>query len=75
MRTRKMRGFVGTNDYAAGQVAAEEVRSAIPDGGKVIISVGSVDMLNGRDRRQGLIDDLLDRPLRHDHQFDPITGR
>jgi ribose transport system substrate-binding protein len=64
------RGFVGTNDYAAGQQAGEQVRTAIPDGGGVIISVGSVEMANGRDRRQGLIDDLLDRPYRHDRNYD-----
>ncbi len=60
------RGFVGTNDYAAGQQAGEQVKAAIPDGGGVIISVGSIEMVNGRDRRQGLIDDLLDRPFRND---------
>jgi ribose transport system substrate-binding protein len=70
----KRRGFVGTNNYAAGQVAAEEVRSAIPDGGKVIISVGSVDMSNGRDRRQGLIDDLMDRPFKSEHAYDAIDA-
>lgn len=57
----KRRGFVGTDDYAAGQLTAEEVRGAIPDGGAVIVSVGSIEMVNGRDRRQGLIDGLLDR--------------
>lgn len=68
------RGYVGTDDYAAGQIAADEVRSAIPDGGKVIICVGSVDMSNGRDRRQGIIDNLLDRPFKHGNRADPLVG-
>jgi ribose transport system substrate-binding protein len=40
----------------------------------VIISVGSIDMLNGRERRQGLIDSLLDRPFKRDHPTDPIDA-
>lgn len=68
------RGFIGTDDYSAGQVAADEVRLAIPDGGKVIISVGSIDMSNGGDRRQGLIDNLLDRPFKHDRPHDPLNA-
>lgn len=57
----KRYGFVGTDNYQAGQVCADEVRSALPDGGEIIVSVGSIAMNNGRDRRQGLIDNLLDR--------------
>jgi ribose transport system substrate-binding protein len=70
----KRRGFIGTDDYAAGQIAAEQVRVAISDGGKVIISVGSIEMSNGRDRRQGTIDDLLDRPFKHEHTFDAVDA-
>ena len=57
----KRRVFVGIDNYAAGAMAAEEVRAAIPDGGAVLLSVGSIEMANGADRRQGLVDDLLDR--------------
>jgi ribose transport system substrate-binding protein len=64
------KGFVGTNNYAAGQTAAEQVRAAIPDGGKILISVGSVGMINGRDRRQGVIDDLMDRPFKLHRTYD-----
>jgi ribose transport system substrate-binding protein len=70
----RRRGFIGTDDYAAGQIAADEIRSAIPDGGKVIISVGSVEMSNGGDRRQGIIDNLLDRPFKHSDQHDPLNA-
>ena len=70
----KRKGFIGTNDYAAGQVAGEQVREAIPDGGNVIISVGSIEMTNGRDRRQGVIDDLLDRPTKSERAFDLVDA-
>ena len=71
----KRRGFVGTDDYLAGQIAAEEIRAAVPDGGKVIVSVGSTQMSNGRLRRQGVIDDLLDRPLRRDAMNDAVDAK
>jgi ribose transport system substrate-binding protein len=66
----KRKGYVGTDDYAAGETAGDEVRAAVPEGGQVIISVGSVEMSNGRDRRQGLIDNLLDHPARGFHRLD-----
>src|SRR5581483_764087 len=43
----KRRGFIGTDNYQAGQVCGDEVRGALPDGGEVLISVGSVAMNNG----------------------------
>jgi ribose transport system substrate-binding protein len=57
------RAFIGTDNYVAGRQCGELVREAIPDGGEVIICVGSVDKDNGKLRRQGLIDNLLDRPM------------
>ena len=71
----KRRLFVGTDDYAAGGFAAEEVREVLPEGGSVIISVGSLDTVNGRDRRQGLIDTLLDRPFKRERTPDAIDAQ
>lgn len=68
------RAFIGTNDYFAGQFAAEQARLAIPDGGKVMILVGSVDRSNGRNRRQGVIDDLLERPFNRDNIADSLDA-
>jgi len=70
----KRRGFIGTDDYAAGQVAAEQVREAFPQGAKVIITVGSVAMQNGQDRRQGVIDDLLDRTFKRGRPVESMSG-
>jgi ribose transport system substrate-binding protein len=70
----KRRLFVGTDDYAAGGWAAEEVKDALPDGGSIIISVGSLETVNGRDRRQGLIDTLLGRSFDRTRAPDPVDA-
>jgi ribose transport system substrate-binding protein len=71
----KRRLFVGTDDYSAGGWAADVVRDVLPDGGSIIISVGSLDTVNGRDRRQGLIDTLLGRPFDRNRQSDPVEAQ
>ena len=71
----KRHGFVGTDDYAAGRIAASEVRAAMPDGAKILITVGSLDLSNGSDRRRGLIDDLLERPFNRDSAPEPIDAK
>jgi ribose transport system substrate-binding protein len=53
--------YVGTDNYGAGRQIGDLVRDALPDGGEVLISVGSMDTENARLRRQGVIDELLDR--------------
>src|SRR5262249_31765800 len=70
----KRRLFVGTDDYSAGGWAAEEVRDVLPDGGAVIISVGSLTTVNGRDRRQGVIDTLIGRPFDRTRAPDPVNA-
>ena len=55
--------FIGMNNYAAGRTAGELVKEAIPDGGQVMIFVGRLEQLNALQRRQGLIDELLGRPV------------
>ncbi len=64
--------FVGTDNYAAGRRCGELVKQAIPDGGRVLVSIGSIDKVNGRQRRQGLVDELLDRPYAPDRPADPV---
>jgi ribose transport system substrate-binding protein len=58
--------FVGTDNYDAGRMAGQHVREALPDGGKVVIAIGSVSKENGHRRRQGVIDELLER------EFEPL---
>ena len=63
--------FIGMSNYDAGFMVADLVKKACPDGGKVVLFVGSVDQLNGRQRRQGVIDGLLGR-MKDPNRMDPI---
>ncbi|MEE2943342.1 MAG: sugar-binding protein [Verrucomicrobiota bacterium] len=54
--------YIGTDNYKAGRALGQLVKGAIPDGGEVAIFVGRLEQLNARQRRQGVIDELLDRP-------------
>jgi ribose transport system substrate-binding protein len=63
------KAYVGMNNYDAGRVCGQLVKKSLPEGGEIMILVGSLDQLNARLRRQGLIDELLDRshdPKRYD---------
>jgi len=55
--------FVGMDNYKAGRAAGKLVKEALPEGGKVMIFVGRLEQLNAQQRRQGVIDELLDRPM------------
>ncbi len=55
--------FVGMDNYKAGRAAGKLVKEALPEGGGVMIFVGRLEQLNARQRRQGVIDELLDRPM------------
>ena len=54
--------YIGTDNYKAGRALGQLVKEAIPDGGEVAIFVGRLEQLNARQRRQGVIDELLGRP-------------
>jgi ribose transport system substrate-binding protein len=64
--------FVGTNNYDAGRSAGESVKAAVPDGGEVIICLGNPDKENTQHRRQGVIDELLDRSDEPNRTLDPM---
>lgn len=66
--------FVGTNNYDAGRMCGRYVREAVPGGGTVIIAIGSVDKENGQRRRQGLIDELLDRRYEPQRPMDAVDS-
>jgi ribose transport system substrate-binding protein len=65
--------FIGMDNYQAGRSAGKLIKEAIPDGGKVMIFVGRLEQLNAKQRRQGVIDELLDRPTQPFgvEKFDP----
>ncbi|HVL39627.1 MAG TPA: sugar-binding protein [Fimbriimonadaceae bacterium] len=46
--------YVGTDNVAAGRQAGEELKKALPNGGKVMVFVGMKDAQNAKDRLAGL---------------------
>lgn len=50
--------YLGTNNYEAGRALGKLVKASLPEGGKLMIFVGSVDARNAVDRQRGLVDEL-----------------
>ena len=50
--------YIGTNNYEAGKAAGKLVKQAMPDGGRIVIYVGKLDVQNAMERRQGVLDEL-----------------
>ncbi|QDU10341.1 sugar-binding protein [Gimesia aquarii] len=53
--------YVGMDNYKAGRMCGELVKEALPEGGEVMLFVGRLGQANARHRRQGVIDELMDR--------------
>jgi ribose transport system substrate-binding protein len=62
--------YVGMDNYTAGRMAGQLVKEAMPEGGSVMIFVGRLEQENAKLRRQGTIDELMDRTPDRD-RFDP----
>lgn len=50
--------YVGTDNHAAGVQAGEEIKKALPNGGEIMVFVGSRDAQNAHDRYTGIEDAL-----------------
>ena len=46
--------YIGTDNFAAGKQAGEEIKKALPGGGKIMFFVGSKDAQNAKDRYDGI---------------------
>jgi ribose transport system substrate-binding protein len=69
--------YIGMDNYTAGRMTGLLLKEALPDGGDVMIFVGRLGQLNADLRRQGVIDELLDRshdPERRDPNEGVIDG-
>lgn len=55
--------YVGMDNYTAGRECGKLLKEAMPDGGSVMLFVGRLEQNNARLRRQGIIDELLDRSV------------
>jgi ribose transport system substrate-binding protein len=65
--------FIGTDNYDAGRTAAQHIRDVVPSG-EIIIAIGSLEKQNGQQRRQGVIDELLDRSFEPQRPMDPVDA-
>ncbi len=50
--------YVGTDNVAAGKQAAELIKEALPNGGKIMLFVGKIDAQNAKERAQGIKEGL-----------------
>jgi ribose transport system substrate-binding protein len=69
--------YIGMDNYTAGRMCGQLVKEAMPEGGEVCIFVGRLGQLNADLRRQGVIDELLDRshdPSRRDPPNKVLAG-
>ena len=57
------RFYLGTSNYMAGREAGKLIKEAVPEGGKVMLFVGKMEVLNAQERSQGIIDELADNPI------------
>lgn len=50
--------YVGTDNIAAGRQAGKLIKEALPEGGKILLFVGTLDAANARERKQGIEEEI-----------------
>ena len=50
--------YIGTDNVALGRMLGDLTKRALPDGGKVALLVGQLDVANARERQQGVLESL-----------------
>jgi len=50
--------YLGTDNYQAGVAAGEFLKKVLPDGGKIMLFVGTLDAQNAQDRKKGIEDTI-----------------
>ncbi|QDV19234.1 D-ribose-binding periplasmic protein precursor [Gimesia panareensis] len=53
--------YIGMDNYEAGRMCGKLVKEALPEGGEIMLFVGRLGQANARLRRQGVIDEVMDR--------------
>ncbi|MDF1815940.1 MAG: substrate-binding domain-containing protein, partial [Verrucomicrobiales bacterium] len=69
--------YIGMDNYTAGRMCGQLVKEALPDGGSIMIMIGRMEQDNSKRRRQGVIDELMDRsvdPNRYDPPGTKVEG-
>jgi ribose transport system substrate-binding protein len=73
------RCYIGTDNYTAGRGVGELVKKFVPNGGKIVIFVGKLDVQNAIERRQGVLDELAGKdkgqgsPAENGHAYGNYT--
>lgn len=52
------RFYLGTNNVQAGRELGKLIKARMPEGGKIMVFVGKIDMLNAKQRFEGLVEEL-----------------
>ena len=65
--------YIGMDNYEAGRMCGQLIKEAKPKGASICLFIGNIDQDNSKKRRQGIIDELLDRKP-DPNRFDPPTG-
>ena len=55
--------YVGTDNVTAGHQAGKLIKEALPQGGKIMLFVGTLDAANARERKQGIEEELKDTKI------------
>ncbi len=50
--------YIGTDNYQAGVAAGELIKKTLPEGGEIMLFVGTLDAQNAQDRKKGIEDAL-----------------
>ncbi len=50
--------YIGTDNVAAGRMAGKLIKEALPQGGKIMLFVGTLDAANARERKQGIEEEI-----------------
>ena len=66
--------YIGMDNYTAGRMCGALVKEALPEGGEIMIFVGRLGQENARLRRQGVIDELMDRSHDSSRYDEPGTS-
>jgi len=66
--------YIGMDNYTAGRMCGALVKEALPEGGEIMIFVGRLGQENARRRRQGVIDELMDRSHDSSRYDEPGTS-
>jgi len=55
--------YIGTNNVELGRKMGELIKQALPEGGKIALFVGQLDVANAQERQQGVLEAIQDSDL------------